>query len=93
MSTKLGQARLSQSGGWWVRNTRNKAQLRPAGAGALPELGKKFQIAINLVSPVSTCTLVKDSPRYSKIARNSLKLSEIVGDSPRQSEIVPDSLK
>ena len=53
----------------------------------------KFQIAINLVSPVSTCTLVKDSPRYSKIARNSLKLSEIVGDSPRQSEIVPDSLK
>ena len=44
MSTKPGQARLSQSGrwvggGWWVRNTRNKAQLRPAGAGALPELG------------------------------------------------------
>ena len=30
-------------GGWvggWVRNTGNKAQLRPAGAGALPELGK-----------------------------------------------------
>ena len=43
MSTKLGQARLSRSGGWvggWVRNTGNKAQLRPAGAGALPELGK-----------------------------------------------------
>ena len=29
-------------GGWvggWVRNTENKAQIRPAGAGALPELG------------------------------------------------------
>ena len=25
--------------GGWVRNTGNKAQLRPAGAGALPELG------------------------------------------------------
>ena len=24
---------------WWVRNAGNKAQLRPAGAGALPELG------------------------------------------------------
>ena len=28
-------------GGWWVRNTENKAQLRPAVVGALPELGKK----------------------------------------------------
>ena len=27
--------------GGWVRNAGNKAQLRPAGAGALPELGKK----------------------------------------------------
>ena len=26
-------------GGWWVRNTENKAQLRPAVPGALPELG------------------------------------------------------
>ena len=26
-------------GGWVVRNAGNKAQLRPAGAGALPELG------------------------------------------------------
>ena len=26
--------------GGWVRNTENKAQLRPALAGALPELGK-----------------------------------------------------
>ena len=25
---------------WGVRNAGNKAQLRPAGAGALPELGK-----------------------------------------------------
>ena len=25
--------------GGWVRNTENKAQLRPAVAGALPELG------------------------------------------------------
>ena len=25
--------------GGWVRNAGNKAQLRPAGAGALPELG------------------------------------------------------
>ena len=25
---------------WWVRNTENKAQLRLAVAGALPELGK-----------------------------------------------------
>ena len=29
-------------GGWWVRNTENKAQLRPALAGALPELGNMF---------------------------------------------------
>ena len=27
--------------GWWVRNTGNKAQLRPALAGALPELGNE----------------------------------------------------
>ena len=26
--------------GGWVRNAGNKTQLRPAGAGALPELGK-----------------------------------------------------
>ena len=26
--------------GGWVRNTEYKAQLRPAGAGAFPELGK-----------------------------------------------------
>ena len=31
-------------GGGWVRNTENKAQLRPALAGALPELGKKLVI-------------------------------------------------
>ena len=40
-------------GGWWVRNTENKAQLRPAGAGALPELGKKcgnFQVWYGLFS-------------------------------------------
>ena len=29
-------------GGGRVRNTKNKAQLRPAVAGALPELGKSF---------------------------------------------------
>ena len=29
-------------GGGWVRNAGNKAQLRPAGAGALPELGKNW---------------------------------------------------
>ena len=28
-------------GGGWVRNTENKAQLRPALAGALPKLGNK----------------------------------------------------
>ena len=28
-------------GGGWVRNTENKAQLRPALAGALPELGNR----------------------------------------------------
>ena len=33
------QARLSRSGGGWPRKAENKAQLRPAGAGALPELG------------------------------------------------------
>ena len=38
-------------GGWvggWVRNTGNKAQLRPAGAGALPELGKIENLELKL---------------------------------------------
>ena len=30
--------------GGWVRNAGNKAQLRPAGAGALPELGKNLTL-------------------------------------------------
>ena len=40
-SNLLVYLRLSRSGGW-VRNAENKAQLRPAGAGALPELGKNW---------------------------------------------------
>ena len=54
MSTKPGQARLSRSGGWWVggwvRNTGNKAQLRPALAGALPELGKSCHKSSQVVT-------------------------------------------
>ena len=30
--------------GGWVRNIENKAQLRPAGAGTLPELGNILEI-------------------------------------------------
>ena len=39
-------------GGWWVRNTGNKAQLRPAGAGALPELGNKAFPSLKLYNQV-----------------------------------------
>ena len=28
--------------GWWPRKAKNKAQLRPTGAGGLSELGKKW---------------------------------------------------
>ena len=44
-------------GGWWVRNTANKAQLRPAVAGALPELGNK--LGLNCASSVRR---VRDVP-------------------------------
>ena len=39
--------------GWVVRNTGNKAQLRPAGAGSLPELGNK--VGQEIKEDVSKC--------------------------------------
>ena len=41
--------------GGWVRNAGNKAQLRPAGAGALPELGNIKEENQNLSNILDPC--------------------------------------
>ena len=41
--------------GGWVRKTENKAQLRPAVAGALPELGNKVPLFCLFFAPRQRC--------------------------------------
>ena len=55
-------------GGWWVRNTENKTQLRPALAGALPELGKK-SIIIELALCLPECLGVEGSSELRSISK------------------------
>ena len=47
--------------GGWVRNTENKAQLRPAVAGALPEFGNKVPLFCLFFAPRHITNLILTS--------------------------------
>ena len=59
--------------GGWVRNTGNKAQLRPAGTGALPELGNNYQGQEDYI-PALSCKIGGHTNAV-KDVQNSMEIS------------------